>query len=139
MESVVRVMVSTPEEYERGLQAGRQDARLDNHDKQLDGIRDALGSLSDDVRVMAFDFRKLINDLRLGVQELALNAKASADTAVTLAEGVEKERTSAALAIKKEKDDEKTKVDSLWSPWSRVALIATVIAGIVATAYTVTH
>jgi len=132
-------MASVAEEYERGLQAGKQDARLDNHDKQFDGIQDALGALSNDVRGMSVDFRKLISTLMLDVQKLALNAQGSADTAVTLAEGVEKERISNALAIRKEKDDEKTKVETGWSPWPKVALAATLAFGLVGTIYTITH
>lgn len=127
------------EEYERGLQTGKQDARLDNHDRQFIGIQTALDSLSKEVRTLSVDFRKLISELSLAVQALALNAKASADTAITLAEGVEKERTSAALAIKKEKDDEQNKRETIWTPWSRVALLVTAGAVGLGVLWTFTH
>ena len=130
-------MVAT--DYERGLRIGEQAARLDNHDKQFDGIQDALGSLSDDVRDMGIDFRKLFSDLGLSVQALALNAKASADTAVALAEGVEKERVSNAAAILKEKTKDSEEIAVKWSPWPKVAMASTVSFGLVGSIYLLTH
>ena len=132
-------MVTPSEDYTLGLQAGKRDARLDGHDRQFIGLQSSLENLGSDVRALNNDFRKLIGDLSLGVQALGLNAKSSADTAITLAEGVEKERLSNALAIKKEKDDEKSKDDRTWSPWPKVALLASLVFGLLGTIYTITH
>jgi len=107
------------EAFDRGAAAGRRDARLDGHDTQLNAIGGALSSLSDQMRDMSTGLTEHITGLTLKVQELALNAKSSAEATISLAEGVEKERSNAAAAILKEKDkDEKT-----WTPLTRFLAI----------------
>lgn len=132
-------MPENPQEaFDRGQAAGKRDARLDGHDDQLDGITVALGSLSDQVRDMGADLTKHITDLMLQVQELALNAKSSAKTALALAEGIEKERASAAAALVKEKDkaaenirQEKDKSEKKWTPISRFLAALAGVVGVV--------
>ena len=113
-------MPENPQEaFDRGAAAGRRDARLDGHDEQLKSVTTALGSLSDQMRAMGDGLTEHITGLTLKVQELALNAKSSAEATISLAEGVEKERSNAAAAILKEKDkDEKT-----WTPLTRFLAI----------------
>ena len=124
------------EAYKRGEAAGEAAARLDSHDDQLEHIDTALHALTEQVRTMGSDLTKHINSLMLDVQKLALQAKSSADTAIALAEGVEKERSSAAAALLKEKDraadtirQEKDKSDKTWTPFARfIAGLAAVVA-----------
>jgi len=127
---------ATQEAFDRGHAAGKRDARLDGHDDQLDNLDTALSSLSDQVRALGSDLTTSINGLMLQVQKLALNAKSSAETAIALAEGVEKERSNAAAAILKEKNEEKDKEEKFWTPITRfVAMFvggATVVGVIVA-------
>jgi len=124
------------ETFNRGQAAGKRDARLDGHDDELEHIDTSLHSLAELVRQMGVDLTKHISELTLNVQALALNAKASADTALALAEGVEKERSSAAAALLKEKDRaadtirmEKDKSDKTWTPFARfIAGLAAAVA-----------
>jgi len=56
-----------------------------------------------------------VTNLETTTQRLELNAKSSAESAIVLAEGVEKERESAAAAILKEKDKDLSR----WTPFTR--------------------
>ena len=123
-------MPETPAEaYARGAAAGEISTRLDAHDNQLAAISKVLTKLAE-----------VEARLTLAVQELAGEAKASRETALALAEGVEKERSSAAAALLKEKDRaadtirmEKDQSDRTWTPFTRfiAALVAAVsIAGL---------
>lgn len=131
-------MVENQDEFKRGQASGKRDARLDAHDEQFDRIDSALLTLIE----QGTNVNTHLNELTLRMQELALNAKASADTALVLAEGVEKERSNAASALLKEKDraadtirQEKQETEriaalsaKLWTPFTR--FIAALASGV---------
>lgn len=119
-------MTETPQEaYDRGVDAGRIEARLDEFGRHFEVINGSVG-----------DTARELHSLGLQVQRLADQAIADARTRVTTAEAVEKARQEAASAIESERRARVDRSDTAWSPVQRVIAviggIATVILMIVA-------
>jgi len=114
-------VTETPQEaYDRGVDAGRIAARLDEFTRHFLVIN---GSVADTAREL--------HSLGLQVQRLADQAVADAKTRVSTAEAVEKARQEAAGAIESERRARVDRSDTAWSPIQKIIAVIGGLATIV--------
>lgn len=114
-------MTETPQEaYDRGVDAGRIEARLDEFTRHFQVINGSVGDTARELR-----------SLGLQVQRLADQAIADAMTRVSTAEAVEKARQEAAGAIESERRARVDRSDTAWSPVQKVIAVIGALATIV--------
>jgi hypothetical protein len=115
-------MTETPQEaYDRGVDAGRIEARLDGFAEHFRVIN---GSVADTAREL--------HSLGLQVQRLADQAIADAKTRVSTAEAVEKARQEAAGAIESERRARVDRSDTAWSPIQKIIAVVGGVATVIA-------
>lgn len=106
------------EEFEHGLWSGKVSTRLDNHDRLFDKINGSMGDIATELEI-----------LNIQVQKLADQADASAKTAAATAAAL---RDAEAMRRLKAEDD-RVAAESKWSPFQRISLMISIVAGLTAT------
>jgi hypothetical protein len=119
-------------EYDRGVDAGKIEARLANHDEHLQTINGSIGRMAQETAALRTETVREIQALTLEVQRLADQATARAGT-------VDAQRTSdkatvltTAAALKDADIARRDKSADTWSPFQRAIAVLAAVASVAA-------
>jgi hypothetical protein len=105
--------------YDEGVAAGEISQRLKGHDEHFERINGSIERQADETSRLADEMARQT----MQIQRMADAMEADRGTVLTTASALEKQRRSAAEALRAERETSERK----WSPLQRFSLVATVI------------
>lgn len=102
-------MSNSPDDYQRGVDAGIIETRLAGHDKHFAAINGSLARLADEM-----------HELTLAVQRLGDQAVSRDATVITTA-----------AALKDAEEARRTKSEQSWTPFARLAVVISALVALI--------